>query len=348
MSATPSSPERPSEARLEALREEARRNGRVSGAGVTPSGSPFPGRPHADTGSGSGQPGYYGRPLLKAPIWTWEIPVYFFVGGLAGMAAVIAFAALSAAGDIALTRAALWLGLAGAVVSPVLLTLDLGRPALFLNMLRVFKWRSAMSMGVWILLGFSLCIGPAALLGEWIFQHTPGSPRWIMVLLAIFTGAAAILGTLLATYTGVLIGATAIPAWASHHRLLPVHFGTAALGAAAGALELMGFQERALPLLGLAMASLETLLWLSLELRRHGRADHAVRHGRSGLILRCASSMAGPLTLVCRLLGWSHGGAIFFLAGALLSRFGWVEAGRASATDPTAALAMQTDDRQRA
>ncbi len=38
-----------------------------------------------------GKPGYYGQPVVKPPVWTWEIPVYFFVGGLAGMSAVIAF-----------------------------------------------------------------------------------------------------------------------------------------------------------------------------------------------------------------------------------------------------------------
>ena len=32
---------------------------------------------------------YYDVPLLKAPVWTWEVPLYFFVGGAAGAAAII-------------------------------------------------------------------------------------------------------------------------------------------------------------------------------------------------------------------------------------------------------------------
>src|SRR5256885_7097917 len=30
---------------------------------------------------------YYGRPVVKPPVWTWEIPTYFFTGGLAGASA---------------------------------------------------------------------------------------------------------------------------------------------------------------------------------------------------------------------------------------------------------------------
>ena len=29
------------------------------------------------------QDSYYGEPVLTEPVWTWEIPVYFFAGGLA-------------------------------------------------------------------------------------------------------------------------------------------------------------------------------------------------------------------------------------------------------------------------
>ena len=38
-------------------------------------------------------PTYYDLPLLKPPVWTWEVPAYFFIGGAAGAAAVIAAAA---------------------------------------------------------------------------------------------------------------------------------------------------------------------------------------------------------------------------------------------------------------
>ena len=29
---------------------------------------------------------YSGRPILKEPVWTWELPAYFVFGGMAGAA----------------------------------------------------------------------------------------------------------------------------------------------------------------------------------------------------------------------------------------------------------------------
>src|SRR3954468_13638929 len=78
--------------------------------------------------------GYYNLPLLKPPVWTWEVPSYFFVGGVAGGAAVIAFAAQLTPADAKLVRHARWIAAAGAVISAPLLIADLGRPERFLNM----------------------------------------------------------------------------------------------------------------------------------------------------------------------------------------------------------------------
>ena len=89
---------------------------------------------------------YRDAPLLKAPVWTWEIPLYFFVGGAAGAAAVIAAAAHFGGATLApLARDAKGIAAIGALISPLLLISDLGRPARFLNMLRVLKFRSPMS-----------------------------------------------------------------------------------------------------------------------------------------------------------------------------------------------------------
>ena len=83
-------------------------------------------------------------------------------------------------------------------------------------------------------------------------------------------------GSLLATYTGVLIGATAIPAWFLHRTQLPIHFGTAGLGCAAALLELLGHRIAALNFLGFYAAGIETalLIWLSVD--KHGAADRAI------------------------------------------------------------------------
>jgi hypothetical protein len=75
-------------------------------------------------------PSYYGLPMLKAPVWTWTIPAYFYVGGAAGASSLLA-AALDLRGRSArrLVRRARWLGAAGDLVSAGLLIYDLGRPA---------------------------------------------------------------------------------------------------------------------------------------------------------------------------------------------------------------------------
>src|SRR5207237_1107888 len=96
---------------------------------IRPAGSRFP--------IASPDTGYYGIPLLKKPAWTWEIPLYFFVGGAAGAAAVVGAIADYTGADRRLVRDARWIAAAGAVISPALLIADLGRPSRFLNMLRV-------------------------------------------------------------------------------------------------------------------------------------------------------------------------------------------------------------------
>jgi formate-dependent nitrite reductase membrane component NrfD len=117
-----------------------------------------------------GHESYYGLPALKPPVWTWEVPLYFFVGGIAGVSSCIAFIADLFRADPALVRLALWIGLAGAAICPVLLIADLGRPSRFLNMLRVFKLRSPMSMGVWILVAFSGAAFLAVLANELVLR----------------------------------------------------------------------------------------------------------------------------------------------------------------------------------
>src|SRR5437660_2458422 len=103
----------------------------------------------------SSENGYYGTPLLKPPQWTVEVPLYFFVGGAAGAAAVIAAVGRLSPANDELVRDAQWLAAIGGAISPALLISDLGLPSRFLNMLRVFKVRSPMSVGSWTLVVFS-------------------------------------------------------------------------------------------------------------------------------------------------------------------------------------------------
>jgi hypothetical protein len=246
--------------------------------------------------------------------------------------------------QLELMRASLWIAAAGAIISPVLLIMDLGRPALFLNMLRVFKHRSPMSVGAWILSAFGAFAVPACLVFELYINQVFGPPvdPLVLIVAGLLTIAAAITGLGLATYTGVLIGATVIPAWFPHRVLLPVHFGTAGLGCTAAMLELLGFQIRPLYMLGMLAAILETLLWIWLELDKHGAADRALHNGNSGWLIRLGEIFCGPLSIILRLTSFIPLAAMSFLFGAICSRFGWIAAGRVSGRDPEAVFASQS------
>src|SRR3954468_8161720 len=164
---------------------------------------------------------YYGRPVIKPPVWSAEVPWYLFAGGLAGASAVLGTAA-DAAGNRPLARRAwllasggggarppptpprarrAWLlASAGVAASPPLLISDLGRPERFLNMMRVFKVTSPMRMGSWILAasGGAPPVPSAHELFGWFGRLGP---------LAKLASTA--LGPALATYTGVLVADTA-------------------------------------------------------------------------------------------------------------------------------------------
>ena len=321
-----------SEQRLEQLHEKAWQEGVVPGRGVDVVGGPIPRKP-----------GYYGQPVVKPPVWTWEVPLYFFCGGMGGMSAVTALGGVLF-DHLALAGTAMWIAaVAGAVLSPILLIMDLGRPHLFLNMLRVFKHRSVMSMGAWILTAFGTS-AVAGLIALELHAHQifPGTLDQLLRFAAgIFIFVSAIFGTLLATYTGVLIGATAIPAWFLHRTFLPIHFGTAGLGSAAAVLELLGHRIAALNFLGFYAAAIETVLLIWLSIDKHGTADRAIHEHGSGWLIRIGEVLDGPLALVLRFFGFIPWAAISFLAGALISRIGWVAVGKVSGADPEAVFASQ-------
>jgi len=319
------------EQRLEQLREQAWDKGIVAGRGVDVTGGPIPRRS-----------GYYGQPVVKPPVWTSEIPIYFFIGGLAGMAAVIAFAGLIFH-EIDLARTAMSLATIGAVLSPILLTIDLGRPRLFLNMLRVFKYKSPMSVGAWIVFAFGACVIPGLIALELGTRYSfgGGTDQFLKIFAHLLVIGSAFWGVLLATYTGVLLGVTAIPAWFLHRVLLPIHFGSAGLGSATALLELLGHRVAPLSALGFLAAAIETALWIWLEIDKHGAADRALHRGLPGWLIRGSEFLSGPLALILRLTNLVPLAAIAFLLGAFISRFGWIEAGKVCGRDPEAVFASQ-------
>jgi hypothetical protein len=271
---------------------------------------------------------YYDVPLLKPPVWTWEVPTYFFVGGAAGGAAVIGAIARITGTNGSLARDARWLAAAGAPISAALLTADLGRPERFINMLRVFKPQSPMSIGSWTLTAFSAASAAALL---------PRSAEAPLPIAAIATTAApmsALLGCGMLTYTGVLIGATAIPVWNERVKELPIHFAAGGMGSAAAALTLLGHDDAALNRIAIGAAATETLMGAILEFTPTP-ASAPLREGLSGLMVRTGRVLSGPVPLVMRTVSGSRRtrqiASVASLAGSLLTRLGWVLAGRASA-----------------
>src|SRR3712207_3928197 len=161
---------------------------------------------------------------MHGPVWTWEVPIYFWLGGMAAGASFVALAC-DLAGDEDAARVARKVALGAVIPSPPLLIMDLGRPLRFLNMLRVFKPRSPMSMGVWCLVAFSN-LGAGAVAADVV-----GRRRVARALGAVN----AVVGGYLGSYTGVLLAATAVPVWARSRLLLgPIFVATAtATGASA-------------------------------------------------------------------------------------------------------------------
>jgi Polysulphide reductase, NrfD len=282
-------------------------------------------------------PTYYNLPLLKPPTWTWEVPAYFFVGGAAGAAAVVACVSeLSRSSDGSLPRDAKWIAAVGGVASGALLTADLGRPERFLNMLRVFKLQSPMSVGAWTLTAFSSTAAASAF-ADLVRERTNGRAPVAIVGDAAGMLAAAT-GLVMTTYTGVLIGATAIPAWNRHARLLPIHFAASGLASAVSLLELLGHDDAALNVLGIVAAAVETAAGARIE-RDFDPASRPLKETRSGWITRVGGVLSGPVPLLVRVAAGRspaarRAAATMSLTGALLTRIGWWAAGTESASDP--------------
>jgi len=320
------------ENRLDEIRRKASELGAVQQPGIRAAGSPLP--------KASPQTGYYQQPLLKEPQWTPLVPLYFFVGGASGSLGVIGSLADLLGEDHDLARKARTMATAGAAISSVLLIADLGRPSRFLNMLRVFKLQSAMSVGSWVLSGFASSAA-ASTLADILDTQVDGS--FISAFLrSVGRTGCTVLGMPFHNYTGVLIGATVIPAWNNRIRSLPREFGMSGLQSAVGLLEFAGETESgALNAIGLVAAAFET--WEGLELLRARDPELSpAKHGLTGALIQTAGVLSGPLPLALRIASLFAGGrkrnlrqaaALSGIIGSLCLRYGWVAAGKVSARD---------------
>ena len=274
-------------------------------------------------------------PVIKAPVWTWEIPLYFWFGGVASGSAFVALAC-DLAGDEKSARIARRVSLGAVMPSPVLLIMDLGRPARFLNMMRIFKPRSPMSMGAWCLVAFS-GVATAGVGLDLLGRHREAK---------VAGGANAVLGGYLGSYTGVLLAATAVPVWARSKLFLgPIFVATAtATGAAATRLVLVASGLPEDHPTRIALGKVETgamtteLLLSTINERRLGRLGEALEQGRTGHAFRAAKWLVraglGLRFVRSRTGRPAHDVASvsYLLAGALF-RYAWVNAGHHSAAD---------------
>ena len=289
--------------------------------------------------AGQGKRSPYDRPVIKEPVWTWEIPFYFFTGGLAGASAALAFVA-GLAGDEDTARRAWTTALAGVTLSPLLLISDLGRPARFFNMLRVFKVTSPMSVGSWLLTS-----GGATIAGATLHARTGRFAR----VGSVCRPTAGALGLPLTTYTAVLIANTAVPAWHEARHDLPFVFGASSV-ASAGAIATMAAPAGDVaPVRAMAVAGALAEVGLSQAMEhRLGRLRHAYSRGAAGRLGNLAKglSIGGAAVLAlagARSRGARLAGGAMVSAGAVATRWSVFKAGSQSAADPDQTVVPQRE-----
>jgi formate-dependent nitrite reductase membrane component NrfD len=288
-------------------------------------------------GSRVGVPTYHGRPVVKEPAWTWEVPWYLFAGGMAGASSVLVLAA-KATGHHTLADRARWVAAAGAAASPPLLIADLGRPARFLNMLRVFKPTSVMSVGSWILAAYS-----GAAVASSGLTAADRLPR----LRAVSDLGAAVLGSAMTVYTGALVADTSIPVWHEARRQLPSLFAASGLASAGAAATLVTPASEAAPARRAAVVGAAAELAVDEVMRRRlGSVGDVYEREAAGGFHRAAqvTTVAGAALVSLgggRRRPLALAGSALLLAGSVCTRWAVYRAGFQSARDPVATLGPQ-------
>jgi hypothetical protein len=301
---------------------------------------------------------YYGRPILKPPAWEDNIAYYFFLGGLSAGASLLG-AGADLTGRPALRRGTRVSALGALGVGSYFLIRDLGRPERFLNMLRVLKPTSPMSVGTWILAAYGPAIGTAAvseLQPAWLRRSLLG--RLIDGLARPAGLSAAALAPAVASYTAVLLSQTAVPAWNESHEELPFIFTASAAASAGGLGMIVAPVAEAGParLFALYGAAVELVASRRLE-SRPGIVGEVFQTGVAGTQLRWAKRLtatgaAGAVLFAgrSRVAAIASGAAL--LTGGYFERLGLLNAGRQSTVDPRyvvepqrARLARREDER---
>lgn len=283
---------------------------------------------------------YYGRPILKEPTWhALDIAGYIFAGGLAGASSILA-AGAQHTDRPGLERSAKLTALAAISASVVALVHDLGRPERFVNMLRVAKPTSPMSVGSWILSAYGPLAGATAAANVLGIFPRAGKAAGI---------GAGITGSAVATYTAVLLADTAVPTWHDAHERLPFVFASSAAASAGGLAAALAPVAQGQPARRMAIGGAAAEIALSVAVERSGRLSAETLHeGRAGALLRLskAFTVGGAVGLALggrssRMVSTLSGLAV--AAGSALLRFGLFEAGRASTRDPKYVVVPQRE-----
>ena len=294
---------------------------------------------------------YYGRPVVKPAPWEKDIAYYLFTGGVAAGSALLA-AGADLTDRPGLRRTGRLGSLVSLLLSVVFLVHDLGRPSRFLNMLRVAKLTSPMSVGTWILSLHAPFAGLASA-AEVVGMLPPSlQRRGPLRLVALLGRPAGLVGAVtappVAAYTAVLLADTATPAWHSAHEELPFVFcGSAA--AASGGLGLIGSPvAEAGPARAFAVGGalvelgaerlMERSMGLSAETLHAGTAG---RWMRASTALTAAGAVGALVGRRHRVLSAVSGAAL--MAGSLCTRMAVYEAGMASAKDPKYTVVPQRE-----
>ena len=271
---------------------------------------------------------YYGRPVIKEPTWTWEIPFYFFTGGLGGASSVLGQLARRRRND-ELADAALFISLAAETASPLLLISDLGRPERFHHMLRMFKPTSPMNVGSWILALSGTATGIASA------AHVVG----LRSVRNAAEGLAAVLGLPLATYTAVLVSDTAVPVWHEARYELPLVFSSSSAASAGAAAAMVVHPERASSARRIAVAgALATNVAALVMEKRLGKLAEPYKEGLAGRFHKLAKGLTVAGATVLAVGGRRRTGAVLggslVLAGEVCLRWSVFKSGFQSARDP--------------
>ena len=282
---------------------------------------------------------YYGRQIIKTPTWkTPDVPLYLFLGGLSGGSALLAEGA-AFTGNRTLERLTRAVAAGGAGVGTVFLVHDLGRPERFLNMLRVFKVTSPLSVGSFILAPFASFSSAA-----FASQVTGRLP----VLGRLAGLGAAAFGPPLAGYTAALFANTAVPIWHEGRRELPFVFIGSGSAAAGGLAMVLTSVEVSAPAYRMALAgaaleltaaqTMETRLGMLAEPYHQGKSGRLMKAARALTLAGVGVSLVGRRSRVLRALAGAA-----YLAGSATTRFAVFEAGLASARDPKYTVVPQRE-----